>query len=342
MKSTHELIKEQYSEIIKRNRYFLHIIISLSIILVITYFVSLIFIGRYRVDLFAWLSGDSRSMLILNIRIPRVSLALLSGVLLAASGAAMQAIFRNPLASPDIIGVSQGAAFGAALGILIISDNYLLIESISFLFGLVSLIVTLSLSRLFRYGDEILRIILAGIAVSALFSAGIGFIKYIADPYNKLPQIIFWLLGSFSATKWIEFKIYAPLIITSLIVLFLMSWRMNILSLGDELAKALGIKPGVNRFIIIVATVLGVSAVTSVAGVIGWIGLVTPHIARSLVGSENRGVVVTSALLGGLLMISADDIARSLIESELPLNIIISVIMVPLFIFLLSRRRILK
>lgn len=335
----YRLTKEIFSEIESRNKYFLRVVSILLVSVVFVYIFSIVFVGRYRIDLLKIFSGQEEYSLILGLRLLRVSFALLAGAVLASSGAAMQSLFRNPLASPDVIGVSQGAAFGVALGILLLSYNYLLIEAIAFLTALLSLLMTISLSRLFRYGDEVLRLVLAGIAVSAIFSSGVGYIKYIADPYNKLPQIIFWLLGSFSTIKWVEMIIFTPMIIVSLVILVLFSWRLNILSLGDEEARALGIRPSLNRIIVILAVVLGVSSVTCVAGIISWIGLVTPHIIRSLVGAENRRVIISSMLLGSSLMILADDLARSLIESELPLNIVTSVLMIPIFILLLSRRR---
>lgn len=308
-------------------------LLAVEAVLIIT---SVLFVGRLQLplqDLLGW--GDLASVVI-PLRITRVFFATVAGLSLGAAGVAMQAIFRNPLASPDILGVSQGAAFGAALGILL-SQPLINVQVLSFVFATASLGFTLLTSRLMRYGDEVLRLVLAGIAVSALFSAGVGYLKYMADPYNKLPQIVFWTMGSFASVTNHELVWTVPLMLASITALLLLSWRVNVLSLGDELSRSLGVNPLTTRTLTVSLIVLGVSAVTSVSGIVSWVGLISPHIARGLVGADNRKAMPASCLAGSVLLLMSDDIARTISPSEIPLNIITSLVSVPILIAILSR-----
>jgi len=294
---------------------------------------SILFIGRLPVDLSDWINWSWKVQLAFEVRLPRVLYASMAGAGLSVAGSVMQSLFRNPLASPDILGVSAGSAFGASLGILLFT-SVIYIEGLSFIMGLISLLATISLSRLFKYGDEILRLILSGIAISALFNACIGYVKYVADPYSKLPQITFWLLGSFGGIGFNELQLFSPLILSSTMILILLSWRINVLSFGDEVARSLGVNPMFNRFISIIFSVLIVSSIVCVTGVIGWLGLITPHLVRPIVGADNRRVLISSALLGSILSIISDNIARGLTGAEIPFNIIVSFICIPLFILI--------
>ncbi|MCS7096952.1 MAG: iron ABC transporter permease [Candidatus Methanomethylicia archaeon] len=306
----------------------------LSLVNVIFILLSILFIGRLPLSLFDWINWSWKAQLAMEVRLPRVLYASLAGAALGVSGSVMQSLFRNPLASPDILGASSGSAFGASLGILFFTSA-IYIEGFSFSMGLLSLITTMLLSRTFKYGDEVLRLILSGIAVSALFNAGVGYVKYVADPYSKLPHITFWLLGSFGRVGFSELYMFSPFIVLSIVLLILLSWRINVLSLGDEVAKSLGVNPMLNRLISIVFSVLSVSSIVCVTGIIGWLGLITPHLVRPMVGADNRKVIVNSALLGSILSIISDNISRSLIEAEIPFNIIVSFISIPLFIIIL-------
>ncbi|MEM3986048.1 MAG: iron ABC transporter permease [Candidatus Methanomethylicia archaeon] len=307
------------------------LLVTANILLIL---LSLLFVGRLPIGLSDWITWSWKARLVFEVRLPRILYASLAGAALGVTGSVMQSIFRNPLASPDILGVSSGSAFGASLGILFYTSA-IYVEGLSFLMGLISLMATISLSRIFRYGDEVLRLILSGIAISALFNAGVGYVKYVADPYSKLPQITFWLLGSFGGVGFSEFYLFSPLIISSILILSLLSWRINVLSFGDEIARSLGINPRFNRFLSIIFSVLSVSSIVCVTGVIGWLGLITPHLVRPIVGADNRKVIISSALLGSILSIISDDISRSLIEAEIPFNIIVSFISIPLFILIL-------
>ncbi|MEM0014349.1 MAG: iron ABC transporter permease [Zestosphaera sp.] len=297
---------------------------------------SILFIGRLQIPLQDLIRWDGLASVVIPLRASRVFFATVAGFSLGVAGAVMQAIFRNPLASPDILGVSQGAAFGAALGILL-SQPILSVQMLSFTFATASLAFTLATSRLMRYGDEVLRLVLAGIAVSALFSAGVGYLKYMADPYNKLPQIVFWTMGSFASVTSHELTWTSPLILTSITVLLMLSWRINVLSLGDELSKSLGIDPLTVRTLSISLVVLSVSAVTSVSGIVSWVGLISPHIARGLVGADSRKAMPVSCLIGSILLLISDDMARTVSPSEIPLNIVTSLASVPILIVILSR-----
>ncbi len=272
-----------------------------------------------------------------DLRLPRILLAVFIGAGLAVSGAVYQTIFKNPLASPKILGVSEGAATGVALAILLTSNNRVLIEILGFVFGLIATLLTLYLSRVIKYGGSILRLILAGMAVSAFFSALIGLIKFLADPYQVLPSITFWLLGSLNGKGWIDVYYTLPLLLAGLTILFLLRWRINVLGLSDEEALSLGVNPRIYRLVVIAAASLIVSTSTSVAGSIAWIGLLVPHLSRSLFGADNRRVLPGSALIGSILLLLCDTLARSLASYEIPLGIIVSFISAPVFIIILGR-----
>ena len=311
----------------------------LTVALLTTLFVST-FIGRYPVSLSSLYSPDLGTEIMTKIRLPRVLTAALLGMALSASGAALQSAFRNPLVGPGILGVTQGAAFGAAFSILFLSNYPLVIEISSTLFALLALVMAYSMSRAVRYGENTLKLILGGMVVSALFSGGIGVMKSMADPLKQLPELTFWMLGGLSGTVWRDFYFAFPLAICGILVLFLMRWRLNLLTLDDEVALSLGVDPGRLRAVTVLAAVVSIAVVTSVSGSIGWMGLIVPHIVRKLFGIDNRRVITASALMGALLMVVFDDIARTLTPGEIPLGVAVSILGAPLFLFLLSRREV--
>ncbi len=275
--------------------------------------------------------------LFFRLRLPRVLAAVLTGSVLASAGLVMQMIFRNPLVSPGFLGVSQGAAFGAAFAILFLATSPLMVQASSALFALLGLLLSYRLARHLQYGGWALRLVLAGIAVSALFSSGVGLLKYLADPLKTLPEIVFWLLGGLWAVKWGTLAYVAAASLPALLLLYLMRWRLNLLSLDDETAFSLGAEPGRERAILLTAAVVATAAVVSVAGIISWVGLIVPHLARRVVGADAQRALPASMLIGGLFTLLCDDLARILLAGEIPLGILTSLFGALLFAVMLSR-----
>ncbi len=307
------------------------------ILLTVFILVSL-FIGRYSVSLDAVFGDTPDAAIIWNLRLPRILTAAFLGMVLAASGTTFQSAFRNPLVGPNILGISQGASFGAAVAILYFGSNPVIVEVSATVFALLAFMVSYRASKAVRYGDDVLRLVLSGLVVSAFFSGGVGVMKSLADPLNELPELTFWLLGGLSGTLWRDFLYMLPLAAGGLIILMIIRWRINLLSLDDEVATSLGVDPVQLRRVAILAAVIGTAAVTSVSGTIGWIGLLAPHIARKLVGVDTRYVIPVSGAIGGCLMVVFDDIARTISPSEIPLGVVISFLGAPFFLYLLSRR----
>jgi iron complex transport system permease protein len=276
--------------------------------------------------------------LIFNLRIPRVLTAVLVGASLAASGAVMQMIFGNPLVEPGFLGVSQGAGFGAALAIIFLGRNFYTIQGMAAVFAFLGLGLSYIIARRAKYGGWILRLILAGIAVSALFSSGLGILKYVADPLSQLPEITFWLLGGLWGITWPQFLSIVPVVLSGLLVLFLMRWRLNLLSLSDQTAFSLGSSPARERLLLLVASVMITAAVVSVAGMVSWVGLLVPHIARRLFGADARYMLPASMLIGAIFTLICDDLGRSLFMGEIPLGILTSLIGASLFVYLMCYR----
>ena len=305
-------------------------------------FAGSLFFGRYPATGFlspAILKSDPlAARLLLNLRLPRLLAALLLGGALAAGGTVFQMIFANPLVEPGFLGVSQGAAFGAALSIVAVSANPFSIQGFALVFALAGLWLSYVIAGLFRYGGWILRLILAGIAVSALFSAGIGLLKFTADPMNELPEITFWLLGGLWGVGWDEVVYMLPVVSIGLILLWMLRWKLNVLSLDDRTAHSLGSSPRGERLLVLFAATLVTSTVISVSGLIGWAGLMIPHAARRLFGADARRALPASMILGGMFMLLCDDIARSVMAAEIPLGIITSCIGVCVFLALMSTR----
>jgi len=272
---------------------------------------------------------------VLLVRGPRVIAAALVGAALAVAGTAFQGIFRNPLVSPDILGASSGAALGAVLGIYF-SLGVIGIEALAFAGGLVAVAAVYVIGSLLRSRDPILVLVLTGVVIGALLGAGVGLVKYLADPYNQLPAMTFWLLGSLAATTVSDLLPLAGAVAVGTVVLIALRWRLNVMSLPEDEARALGLATGPFRIAIIAAATLVTSASVATSGVVGWVGLVVPHLARALVGPDFPRLVPTAALLGGGYLLFIDTLARTAAPIEIPLGILTAVIGTPFFIWLLA------
>ena len=298
-----------------------------------------VFVGRYPAPWFmspALLQHDVMAQqLVLSLRLPRLLTALLLGMTLSACGTVLQMVFRNPLVEPGFLGVSQGAAFGAAVSILWFSSSPLAIELLATIFALLGLFLSYALAQQWKFGGWALRLILAGIAVSALFSAGVGLLKYMADPLTQLPEITFWMLGGLWSVTWRDLLYILPITLPGLVVVYLLRWRLNVLSLNDETAFSLGAAPGRERTLLLVSAVAATAAVISVSGVVGWIGLIVPHLARRLCGADARHTIPVSLVMGGLFMLMCDNLARTMLPGEIPLGILTSLIGAAVFIGLM-------
>ena len=260
------------------------------------------------------------------------------GASLAAAGTVLQTVLGNPLVEPGLLGVSQGAAFGAALAILLAGEALWHIPIFAAFFGLMGLGLSWMLARRFRYGGSILRLVLAGIVTSAFFSSGIGVLKSLADPRSELPEITFWLMGGLSSADWSAVARTAFPVIFSLLFLCIHRWRINLLSLDDRSAFALGSNPGRERGVLVVVSVIAVAAVTAAAGVVSWVGLLVPHVSRKIAGADTSRSLPLSMILGALFVLLCDDLARSLLTGEIPLGLITSLFGALAFSVLMSLR----
>lgn len=282
-------------------------------------------------------SVDPRLQLVFwHVRLPRIVAALLIGASLSVAGATCQGMFRNPLVSPDILGVSAGAGLGASLALLL---GYSLwwVQLLAFTGGLLTVALVYGISRLATRVDPVLSLVLIGMALATLCGAGISLIKILADPYRQLPEITFWLLGSLAAISRHDVLLAAPWMLVGLLPLLLLRWRMNLLSLDDDDARALGIPLTRLRLIMVVAATLMTASAVAIAGIIGWLGLVVPHICRLLTGASYQRLLPLSAFIGGLLLLLTDTLARSISNTELPLGILTALIGAPFFLLLLLR-----
>jgi len=307
--------------------------------------------GRYPVAagdvlrvLWSWAGGAPHGLdpaietVVLEIRGPRVLSALLVGAALAAAGAAYQNLFRNPLVSPDILGVSAGAAVGAVLGIFL-SLGLLLIQGMAFAGGLLAVALVYFTARKVRGHDPLLVLVLAGVVLGSLLGACVALMKYLADPYNQLPAITFWLLGSLASVNPADLWLAAPLMCAGLIPLWLLRWRIDVLALDDEEARALGVATGRIRLAVIVCATLMTSAAVAIAGVVGWIGLVIPHFARLLSGPDFSRLLPLSVLLGAGFLLAVDTLARVIANVEIPLGVLTAFVGTPLFLWQLATAR---
>ncbi|MFW6378038.1 MAG: FecCD family ABC transporter permease [Bacillota bacterium] len=326
-------------------------IIIISFLALLLVFVFSIFTGRFSLSLselsqsFLQLSQGLKPEEIDNqtwrvfyfIRLPRILMVIAVGSALSATGAVYQSIFYNPLISPDILGVSAGAGFGVALGMLFGGGSLIHIYIPAFISGLIAVALTYYINKLSR-GHGIMKMVLAGIVVSSLFNALLAILKYLADPMDQLPGIVFWLMGGFSRAGWQEVKLVLPFVLTGLIIIFYFRWYLNVISMGEEEALSLGINVKTLRVLLILFSTMMVSAAVATTGQITWIGLIVPHIARFIIGSDHRMMIPTTMILGATLLLLMDDLARVLIAAEIPISIITALIGAPFFAYLLITR----
>jgi len=273
--------------------------------------------------------------IVFRIRLPRLLLALMVGAALSVSGASLQALFKNPLVNEYILGISFGAAFGAAVSLVFFGKSFPT-QFAAFVFAMAAVFFVLLIAG--TSNTQIVTLLLTGVIISAFFSALLSLVEYFANPYSL--QVLFaWLMGNLSLASWKELSLSVPLMALGILVLILLRWRMNVLSLSDEEARALGVNVKVEKLVVIVAATLTTAAATSVAGIIGWVGLIVPHLVRMIVGVDNRLVIPLSAAFGASFLLAADDITRVVAPFEIPLGVFTSIIGIPLFIFLFKRLR---
>lgn len=288
----------------------------------------------------AAIGGDSgvaerARAVVLEIRGPRIVAALAVGAALGAAGAAYQNVFRNPLVSPDLLGVSSGCALGAVIGILA-GGSGATIQLAAFVGGVAASALVVALGVLVRGHDRTLTFVLAGVVVAALFSAGVAFAKTLADPYNQLPAITFWLLGGFGGVMTADVAMALPLIAGGIAVLALVRWQVNALALADDEARALGIDVARMRIVVIAAATLATSSAVAIAGVIGWVGLVVPHAARLIAGPAFARVLPLAAIFGAGFLLAVDTLCRAFAQGELPPGVVTAIVGTPAFIALLA------
>lgn len=281
--------------------------------------------------------GPTVETVVFNIRVPRVILAMFVGAGLSICGAAFQGMFQNPLVSPDILGVTAGGGFGAALAILL-SGRPVVIQLSAIVFGMGAVVLTYLISRVYKTTPA-LMLVLSGIVVGSIFSALLSLTKYVADPRDKLPAIVFWLMGSLATVSKSDVVSTCPPMLLGIISLLLVRWRINLLSMGDTEARALGVNTELLKAIIIVASTVVTACSVSVCGVIGWVGLVIPHIGRMLVGPDHKVLLPASLALGAIYLTLIDDLARSLMGAEIPLGILTAIIGAPFFAIMLRRTK---
>ena len=280
---------------------------------------------------------DAAENVIFQIRLPRVLAAAIIGAALSIAGVSYQGMFQNPMVSPDILGASSGAGFGAALAILL-GAGYMGISVAAFLFGLAAVMLAYGISRVSRI-NATLAMILAGMMIGSLFTSCTSFVKLVADTEQTLPAITYWLMGSFTSAKYEKIMIGSPFIIVGIVIIYLLRWRLNILALSEDEAKASGIDIKKTRMVFILASTLITASAVSMCGQVGWIGLLIPHCARMLVGSNNRYVVPVSISLGASFMIIIDTLSRTISVIELPLSVLTAIIGAPVYKSLLNRNR---
>lgn len=320
---------------------------GVMIAVLIVVFLFSLFMGRYVVapekvlqilveGIMGKTADSMDASIVMNLRMPRAILALLVGAGLSATGAAYQGLFQNPLVSPDVLGTSAGAAFGAVLGILFSGMDYRAM-ALSVIFGLLAVVLVYAISML-NGQSTVVSLVLSGMIVQALMNALISLSKYVADPTEKLPTITYWLMGSFVSANYGMLKLVTIPIVAGILILIALRWRINVLSMGDEECIALGIDPIRTRGVIILACTLITAASVMATGIIGWVGLVIPHIARMLVGADHNRLIPASAITGGIFMILVDVAARSITEAELPIGILTALIGAPFFAVLFWKR----
>jgi iron complex transport system permease protein len=310
--------------------------------------VSSIFLGRYPISaqdiatlVASAVTGQdvdaAHFSVIVHVRLPRIILGALVGGSLAVSGAAFQGLFRNPLVSSGMLGVSSGAGFGAALA-LILCDQYFFVYPFAFGFGLLAVLLCFFIGRL-TASTQAITLVLGGVIVGSIFSALTSLLKYLADPHDELPAIVFWLMGSLSRAEYDQIFTAGIPMVAGAMGLMIIRWRLNVLAMGDKEAHSLGLNVNANRIFIIVCATLATAGAVCVSGVIGWVGLVVPHMGRMLIGNNNKNLIPASFCMGAAFLILVDDISRLLSTSEIPLGILTALLGGPFFIYLLRKTK---
>lgn len=321
----------------------------ISIFFMIAPFVALVIclgIGRYQLSvgetvqsLFTVITGGEVDATIysvlFNVRLPRILLALFVGAGLAVAGASFQSLFSNPLATPDTLGVATGASFGAVLALLL-CDNLVIVQLLALFFGLVSLFITCMVSKM-NGKSTIIMVVLSGMVVSAIFEALVSLVKYVADPEEDLPAITYWLMGSMSRATMQSLMIGIPFIVAGIAILFALRWRLNILSLQEDEAKSLGINVKRLRLLVMVASTMVTASCVSMCGQVGWVGLLIPHAARMIYGSDNKKIIPACIGIGATFMVIIDTVARAATAAEIPVSILTALIGAPFFVLLLRK-----
>ncbi len=319
--------------------------VLLSLLLVVVTVASVV-LGRYHISIAAWRrflldprNGDVATAVLLRVRLPRILGGILIGAGLSASGAAYQGLFRNPMVSPDLLGASAGAGLGASVAILL-NCGAAAIQGISFLAGLGAVGLTCFVAgRVRRGNDPVLAMVLSGVMVASICSALVSLTKTVADPEVKLPAITFWLMGSLASIDNTNIVWLLALIPVGILVLMFMRWKLNVLSMGEEEAASLGVDTRRARWIVVLSATVLTTAAVSLSGMIGWVGLVIPHLTRMIIGPNYKGLLPASVILGSAYMLLVDDISRSATAGEIPLGILTHLIGAPFFLYLLVRTK---
>ena len=322
-----------------------HICITIGILLTCLFALIAISMGQFSISVIdVWkvllhqtVAVKNAETVIFNVRIPRILLSLFAGSGLAVAGAAFQSLFSNPLATPDTLGCANGASFGAALGILV-GLKSIGVQMSALFMGILAVILVFVVSRSTqRESSNMMMVILSGMVVSSLFSALVSFVKYVSDPNDVLPVITFWLMGSFSSATLRSLYTGVPFILIGILVIYLMRYRLNALTISEDEARSFGINLKWNRFVVIAAASMITAAIVSLCGVIGWVGLLIPHICRMLFGNNQSKVIPGCIVFGAMFMLGVDTLARCMCQSEIPVSILTSIIGAPVFIILLRK-----
>ncbi|MDD6764959.1 MAG: iron ABC transporter permease [Firmicutes bacterium] len=323
---------------------------SVLVALPVAFFIGTICVGRYSISpaevfrsFVTFITGadtgvDARTLgVVINVRLPRALQGIIVGAALAASGACFQSIFRNPLVSSGMLGVSSGAGFGAALSILLFNSMFMT-SAFAFSFGVLAVILAYLVGKV-SGGTPTITLVLGGTIIQSIFSALLSLIKYVADPYSQLPAITFWLMGGMGSTKTIELAYSSIPMLIGLMGMLLFRWRLNVLSMGDREARTMGINAGLNKAIVIGFATMATAGAVCVSGIIGWVGLVVPHMCRMVVGSDNRWLIPASISVGACFMVFVDTICRTITGAEIPLGIVTAIVGGPFFIYLLKKTK---
>lgn len=326
------------------------VVLALALILLIGATAISLLLGRYPIDpaqAVAMLVNqivpldpiwtEQQATLFFNVRLPRILLALMVGCCLACAGAAYQGTFQNPLVSPDILGASQGAAFGAAVAILLGVSSFAT-SLFAFGFSLLTVLLVLLISTRAR-GNHMMVVVLAGVMVSSLFQAGVSYAKLVADPTDELADITYWLMGSLTGANMRDIGMVFPIMLIGCATLFALRWRINILTMGDDEAATMGVNARRTRIVVIIAATLVTAASVCVTGMIGWVGLVIPHLCRMLVGADYRRLIPASMLMGASFLLIVDDVARLATTAEIPIGILTAFVGAPFFLYLITRKK---